>query len=193
MVKNHISQVDITLKKAAFKFSKFQFYSLRLTTITRVILQRTKFKIANSTTIAKGQKTELQDELGRINNNYLPYIEERFKSLTESKAANLKNQEYCVKLISSMRSSLVCYACSGRASKFFTRGNINLHEDDCRGTISECSEAWFNLLQFINIATSLKGSVVELGRLLNINLMNYLASDASSAFDNLSSQLYLVR
>lgn len=192
MVKNHLSQVDLMLKKAAIKFSKFQLYSSRLTTITRVVLQRTKFKIANSTTIAKVQKTELQDELRRINSKYLPYIDDLFKSLNESKAANLKNQDYCVKLIASMRSSSVCYACSGRAPIFFTKGNLNLHENDCRGVISECSEAWLNLLQFTNIATSLKESVVELGKLLNINLMNYLASDASSAFDNLSSQRNLV-
>jgi len=192
MVNKQTLLVSDIMKKATIRVSRLQSYTNHLLIAIKVSLQTISTKITNSGTITTEQKTELLDELGRISGKYVPKLEETNKSITENQAANLKSQDHCVQYINSLRSASVCYACSGRAPIFFTEGKLNMHENECRNSISKCSDAWLNLLMYINALATFQRHVVELSNLLNINFGKYMASDYYSDIGNLSTQTYLL-
>lgn len=66
-----------------------------------------------------------------------------------------------------------------------------MHEDDCRNTISECSEAWLNLLDYITQVSSLHKQVVTISKMLNINFSKFMASSPSTDVADWSAQINL--
>jgi len=160
--KSHRNAVLQMLKDSSDKTSNMEIFSRMFTTIIRTSLLTIRRLINRSKTIAKEQKAELKDEFFNIQKDYLKRIGETYQWIFDNHRTNLKSQRHCVKVISSLRSSSVCYACSARASIFFTRGKLNMHENDCRNTINECSEAWMNLLNYITHVSDFHKQVVSL-------------------------------
>jgi len=185
MITRQTNSVQTVLNKATTRLNKLQNYFSRVLTIFNIRIQTTKTRITNSTTITTVQKAELLDEIGVITAKHLPKFEETLKSLTNSKAAILTSQDHCLKFINSLRSSSVCYACSARASIFFTDGKLNMHENDCRSAIAECSDAWLSLANVFTMIVPFHLGAVDLGGILGITFTKFLASNPYDTFGHL--------
>jgi len=189
--KSHRNAVFQMLKDSSDKTSNMEIFSRLFMSIIRTSLLTIRRLINSSRTIAKEQKAELIDEITNIRKDYLEKLDETYKWISNNFRANLKSQRHCVRVIWSLRSSSVCYACSARASIFFTKGKLNMHENDCRNTINECSEAWLNLLNYITHVSEFHKQVVDISKLFNIDFSKFMASDPSSDVADWSKQINL--
>jgi len=191
LVSSHRNAVLDMLKSASDKTSNMEIFSRWFTMIIRICLSTTKQRINGSKSINNKEKTELKDEITYIEKEYLRKLDETSNWISGNHQKNLRSQLHCVKTIASLRTSSICYACSARASIFFTGGKLNMHEDDCRNTISECSEAWLNLLDYITQVSSLHKQVVTISKMLNINFSKFMASSPSTDVADWSAQINL--
>lgn len=77
-----------------------------------------------------------------------------FKTLLESMLENENKEddrrENCFDRIKEIRTSSLCYTCSGRSGYFFLQGRALISMADCRRTIKRCDNTWAKSVELID-------------------------------------------
>ena len=97
--------------------------------------------------IANFSKTE---ELKRSLGQDLIELREFVDELTEITKTFSSVQSKCANRMNSMRSSSLCFTCSGRSEVFFSENKAILDMKDCTNFIHDCFDAWTMLIQIMN-------------------------------------------
>jgi len=100
--------------------------------------------------VENGSKNLLQEQKIELSTRMLSILEPIRGWLSHHEMAMIRNQETCVRKLQNVRSSSVCYTCSGRAQTFFTGDSLNVHENTCRDLIKECSNSWWYLINYLD-------------------------------------------
>ena len=103
------------------------------------------------------------------------------------------SQKSCLENILDVRSDGLCYACSGRASSYFSSGRLNMHEDQCRGTISRCSGSWVYLLGFLNRVSRFYQASIRLQAKMGINFNRAMSNSPATYILNWVKEANLLR
>ena len=113
-----------------------------------------------------------------------PKLKELISWLNENKNLMVVDQTKCLNRLHEVRMSLVCYTCSARASLYFERDELRLHENTCRGLIAHCASSWNYLIEFLDRVNSFYKLVRKMEKRTGIRFKDAVkGSPASSILD----------
>jgi len=138
----------------------------RIIQLAIVILRKRVTSMKDLNKDIRGKLVRLLSELRKSNSLATSFAQ---RWIHKYSAKMVYSQKSCLKKILDVRSDGLCYACSGRASSYFSSGRLNMHEDQCRGTISRCSGSWVYLLGFLNRVSLYYQASIRLQTKMGIN------------------------
>jgi len=113
-----------------------------------------------------------------------PKLKELISWLKENKNYMVVDQTKCLNRLHEVRMSSVCYTCSARASLYFERDELRLHESTCRGLIAHCASSWNYLIEFLDRVNSVYNLVRKMEARTGIRFKDAVkGSPASSILD----------
>ena len=148
-------------------------------------------KIPLQLSVSKADRSAARDEIKYIKDSYLAEMKRVGEWITNNAVDTIKSQHVCMETIAHLRTSSLCYACSGRASMFFSDGRLNMHENECRATIKKCSDSWTKILDYISQVDKFYKIINSLKQLLDINYNDALFQNPSKVIMDWSTQINL--
>jgi hypothetical protein len=122
--------------------------------------------------VENGSKNLLQEQKIELSTRMLSILEPIRNWLWLHELPMIRNQETCVRKLQNVRSSSVCFSCSGRAHLFFTGNSLNVHEDTCRDLIKECSNSWWYLINYLDQINRFNRAISEIEAEAGITMKN---------------------
>ena len=100
--------------------------------------------------LISGVRLKSQQERQKIFQEYHNQMDAIIKWVENHQSSVVDSQSTCLDKFKKVRASSVCYACSGRASTFFNKNELNLHETTCRLIINDCRTGWAEIIEFLD-------------------------------------------
>jgi len=137
------------------------------------------------------EKSTILTQLAKARDTYFEDIKEWSAWMNQNTARVIGNQMNCLNTIGDLRSNSACYACSGRAHVFFTKGMLNVNENECRETIADCSGAWTGIFTLIWQISKFNIQVRSLRKALGVDFSSMMVKEATTVLLDWSNQLAL--
>jgi len=141
--------------------------------------------------LKSAEKSKIIAQLNEARLSYFKDIISMTKWIRDNTHKIIEDQATCLNTIAELRSNSACYACSGRAHVFFTKGMLNVNENECRETIAECSEAWTSMFTFIEQVSKVNQLIRSLRQALGVDFSSMMNKEATTILLDWSNQLAL--
>jgi len=185
------SRVENVLQKGSEQIQNMKKDSNWYMITFNVGLEILKYRVLGQQTLSSEIKQAVLAELENARLTHYGRLDEISTWIYYNAEATIVSQEKCLKKITTLRSNAGCYACSARAPIFFTDGKLNIHENECRATIAECSDAWMKILKLLTYVRNYYKEISTLRNSLKLELSEAMVKDASSVILDWTAQINL--
>jgi len=115
-----------------------------------------------------GEINLLPNQRQKIYNENYPKMNKIISWVEQHSSSVIAEQSACLNRFKKVRSGSVCYTCSARASVFFTKDELHLHEDVCRQLISDCRQGWTSIIEYLDQVNAFYKIIKEVDLLYNL-------------------------
>ena len=131
------------------------------------VIKMSKWVKKNEEKIEKAiKKADMKDKkefIEQLNKDWKSFKRELDSVLDNEKKAEDEKDD-CFERIKDIRTSSLCFTCSGRSSQFFLKGLAKISMSDCRRTIDKCGDTWrksIDLVDAIVLAKKIRKQLKE--------------------------------
>lgn len=186
--KDNINKLHTSGKHQASKIKKYIYY---YRVVIGVSFNALRKRASEDKGLTSAQKLKIISQLNEARLTYFKDIISTTKWIRGNTRKIMQNQRTCLNTIAELRSNSACYACSGRAHVFFTKGMLNVNENECRATIADCSGAWTGIFTLIWQISKFNIQVRSLRKALGVDFSSMMVKEATTVLLDWSNQLAL--